>query len=126
MPSLGLGLKMLVPIPPMVTSRPTRSGLWVAKLMPTPPPIELPTMCTLATPSASSKGATVPNAVTIGCPPKSSLTPNPGNSRIRQRNRSAKAGSTPRKLRHPVTPGPDPCRNNSTGAESGAPLSPVS
>ena len=63
MPSLGLGLKMLVPMPPMVTSRPMRSGFWMAKLMPTPPPIELPTMCTFSTPSASSKGETVPNAV---------------------------------------------------------------
>ena len=51
---------------PMVTSRPMRSGFWMAKFMPTPPPIELPTMCSFSTPSASRKGETVPNAVTIG------------------------------------------------------------
>ena len=37
----------------------------MAKLMPTPPPIELPTMCTRATPSASRNGATTPWAVII-------------------------------------------------------------
>ena len=38
----------------------------------------------------ASRKVTTPMAVSIGCPPKSSLTPKPGNSRIRQRKCSAK------------------------------------
>ena len=52
---------------------------------PTPPPIELPMMSTGSRPSASTNVPTAPNAVTIGWPPKSSLTPKPGNSSTRQR-----------------------------------------
>ncbi|OYV24213.1 MAG: hypothetical protein B7W97_00605 [Mycobacterium sp. 20-66-4] len=65
------------------------------------------------------KGGTAPNAVTIGWPPKSSVTPKPGNSRIRQRKCSANVGRIPRKLRQPVTPGPEPCRNSNTGLDCG-------
>ena len=106
---------MLVPIPPIVTSFPMRAGWWMAKLIPTPPPIELPTISTESSSSASRNGATTPCAVIIGCPPKSSVTPKPGNSRIRQRKFSEKVGNTPRKLRQPVTPGPEPCRNSTVG-----------
>ena len=112
------GTETLVPIPPIVTSRSTRSGLWIAKLMPTPPPIDLPTMCTFSTPSASRKGETVPYAVTIGWPPKSSLTRNREIPGCGQRKCLANVGRIPRKLRQPVTPGPEPCRKSSTGPES--------
>ena len=79
MPSLGLGLKMLVPMPPIVTSRPMRSGLRMAKLMPTPPPMELPTMCDLVhAERVQERRPRRPGAVTIGWPPKSSTDPEAG------------------------------------------------
>jgi hypothetical protein len=48
-----------------------RSGLLIAKLTPTPAPIELPMMSTRSTPSASRNGATTPCVVTVGWPPTS-------------------------------------------------------
>ncbi|SKU17207.1 Uncharacterised protein [Mycobacteroides abscessus subsp. abscessus] len=80
-PSLGLGLKIFGPTPPMVTSLVMRSGCLIARLMPTTPPIELPTTAAEEMPRPSMKRITEAPAVRTGCPGTASLTPKPGNSR---------------------------------------------
>ncbi|SLJ80476.1 Uncharacterised protein [Mycobacteroides abscessus subsp. abscessus] len=73
-------------MPPMVTRRSTRSGAAMAKSVATKPPIELPMMRTCSRPSPSRKARTACCADSIGwTAPKSSLTPNPGNSRTNVR-----------------------------------------
>ncbi|KAF0966339.1 hypothetical protein MLGJGCBP_00528 [Rhodococcus sp. T7] len=115
MPSPGPGLKRFLPMPPMVISLATRSGCAMANWVPTMPPIEFPSTATSSSPSPSRKRSTASPAVSIGWPPKSSLTPNPGNSRMKVRKCSAKTPRLPRKLRHPVTPGPEPCSSRRGG-----------
>jgi len=117
MPSLGLGLKMLVPIPPMVTSRSMRPGFWMAKLMRTAPPIELPTMCTLSTPSASGTvpprlGSDHRMAAEVGADAEA------GEFQDQAAEMFGERGQDPPKVAPASNPGPEPCRNSSTGPES--------
>ncbi|SKZ10929.1 Uncharacterised protein [Mycobacteroides abscessus subsp. abscessus] len=80
----------------MVTSFSTRSGLRIARLTPTTPPIELPIIGAVAIPSASMNASTDLPAVRTGMPSQGSLTPKPGNSRTKQWCVSAKTPRLPR------------------------------
>ena len=65
-PSLGFWLKIFGPTPPIVTSLFTRSGLFIATLTPTTPPIELPIIAADSMPRTSMKRITDDPAVSTG------------------------------------------------------------
>ena len=114
MPSSGLGAKigLLIAPGPSTISRSTRSGLSIASLSATCPPIELPMKCARSIPVSAMKALMTRElkarrSSSIGT---FSLLPNWGMSTSTARKRSASAPTFRRKLLSLFAPGPAPWR----------------